>query len=75
MALVAAGEGFALMPGALARMRYPGVVFKEPRDTLPSFDILLLWREDEDRPEILRLIESLRAVSDARADRPKKRSA
>ena len=49
-----------MMPGALARMRYPDVVFKEPQETLPTFDILLLWRDDEDRPEILRLIESIR---------------
>ncbi len=62
MALVAAGEGFGLMPETLARMRYPGVIFKQPQERLPTFDILLLWREDEDRPEILRLIESLRGT-------------
>jgi DNA-binding transcriptional LysR family regulator len=61
LALVAAGEGFAVMPAALARMRFPGVVFKEAKDALPAFDVSLLWREDEDSPEILRLIESLRA--------------
>ena len=61
LALVAAGEGFAIMPAALARMRFPGVVFKEPKDALPTFDVSLLWRDDEDSPEILRLIESLRA--------------
>jgi DNA-binding transcriptional LysR family regulator len=62
LALVAAGEGFGLLPGSLARMRFPGVVFKEPKDVLPTFDISLLWREDEDRPDILRLIELLRGV-------------
>ncbi len=60
LALVAAGEGFALLPGPLARMRFPGVVFKAPEDLLPTFDVSLLWRVDEDSPDILRLIKSLR---------------
>lgn len=60
LALVAAGEGFALLPGNLARMRFPGVVFREPEDVLPTFDVSLLWRQDEDSPGVLRLIESLR---------------
>lgn len=62
LALVAAGEGFALLPGTLARMRFPGVVFKELEETLPTFDVSLLWRADEDRRDVLRLIESLRGA-------------
>jgi DNA-binding transcriptional LysR family regulator len=69
LALVAAGEGFALMPGTVARMRFPGVVFKEPEETLPTFDVSLLWREEEKSPEILGLIESVRGVPSARAER------
>ena len=67
LALVAAGEGFGLLPETLARMRFPGVVFKKPKDMLPTFDVSLLWREDEDSPDILRLIELLRGVPHAHA--------
>jgi DNA-binding transcriptional LysR family regulator len=69
LALVAAGEGFAVMPLTVARMRFPGVVFKEAQEALPTFDVSLLWREEEDRPEILGLIESLRRVPRVRAER------
>jgi DNA-binding transcriptional LysR family regulator len=75
LALVAAGEGFALLPEYVARMRFPGVVFKEPEDALPTFDVSLLWREEEDRPEILGLIESLRGAGGARAEKLRRRGA
>ncbi len=68
LALVAAGEGFALMPRYIAKVRFPGVVFKELEDALPTLDVSLLWREDEDRPEILGLIESLRVLAPRSAD-------
>jgi DNA-binding transcriptional LysR family regulator len=68
LALVAAGEGFALLPRYIAKLRFPGVVFREIKDALPTLDVSLLWREDEDRPEILRLIESVRAIAPASAD-------
>ncbi len=61
LALVAAGEGFAVLPRYVAKTRFPGVVFKATEEALPTFNVSLLWREDEERPEILRLIESLRA--------------
>jgi DNA-binding transcriptional LysR family regulator len=73
LALVAANEGFAVLPGYVARTRFPGVVFKEPKDALPTFNLSLLWREDEDRPEILRLIESLRGTGGALAEMPRRR--
>jgi DNA-binding transcriptional LysR family regulator len=69
LALVAAGEGFALFPETSRGLRFPGVVFKETEDTLPTFDVSLFWREEEDRPEILRLIESLRGAGGARAEK------
>jgi DNA-binding transcriptional LysR family regulator len=67
LTLVAAGEGFALLPETSRELRFPGVVFKKPEDTLPTFDVSLLWREEEERPEILGLIEFLRAAAGARA--------
>jgi DNA-binding transcriptional LysR family regulator len=73
LALVASGDGFALMPETVARMRFPGVVFKEPEEALPTFDVSLLWRKDEDSPEILALIESLRVVRRVRAERRSRR--
>jgi len=60
LALVAAGEGFALMPQTVAPIRFPGVAFKEAEEALPTFDVSLMWRQEEDCPEVLGLVESLR---------------
>jgi len=46
MALVQAGEGFALLPRCAQLVRPPGVVFKPLADVGASMDIAVCWRTD-----------------------------
>jgi DNA-binding transcriptional LysR family regulator len=53
LGMVAAGEGFAILPAHIRKLNQPGVVFRSAIEELPSFDIYLAWRKDEEDAAVL----------------------
>lgn len=47
LALVASGQGIALMPESLGRVGWPGVVFRSLSGAAPHVDLYLAWRTDD----------------------------
>lgn len=61
--LVAAGEGFAVMPHGLSKLRFPEVVFRRPLERLPDFNLTLIWRKNDRDPETRRFVASARGLA------------
>ena len=55
LSMVAAGEGFALLPAEVRKLNHPGIVFRKSVERLPSFDVYLVWRRDETDATVLKL--------------------
>jgi LysR family transcriptional regulator, benzoate and cis,cis-muconate-responsive activator of ben and cat genes len=60
LSMVAAGEGFALLPVELKKLTPSGIVFRKCVERLPSFDIYLIWRKDETDVTILKMASATR---------------
>ncbi|MDO5697609.1 MAG: LysR substrate-binding domain-containing protein [Dermatophilus congolensis] len=58
LALVAAGVGVALLPESVKAMPFDGVSYIDIPDSA-SVDLALAWRNDDDRPMLLRFIDAL----------------
>ncbi|MEJ8848317.1 LysR substrate-binding domain-containing protein [Variovorax rhizosphaerae] len=63
LALAANGLGFALLAGELARISWPGVVFKPVAEELPTADLYLHVREQAPSPAVARFIEVMREIA------------
>jgi DNA-binding transcriptional LysR family regulator len=70
--LVAAGVGVALVPGSLAQLQRPGVVYRPVSGLAVDMGTWAAWRAAADAPIRDRFLDGLRAV--ARARRPARRA-
>jgi DNA-binding transcriptional LysR family regulator len=61
LALVMAGEGFAILPACAALGSPPGLVFKPLLDVTDGFEVAVCWRSDLHSPLLKPLIECARA--------------
>lgn len=62
LALVLAGEGYALVPECAAVGAPPGVVFRKLKDVDDAFDVAACWRRDLASPFIEPFIEAARVA-------------
>ena len=67
MALVLAGEGYAIVPACAAAGAPTGVVLRPLRDTTERFDVAACWRRDLASPLVDPFVAVARAVSRSRA--------
>jgi len=65
--LVAAGVGVALVPGSLAQLRRPGVVYRPLSGAPVDMGMWAAWRTGDESPVRERFVRALRAVARARA--------
>jgi DNA-binding transcriptional LysR family regulator len=62
LALVLAGEGYAIVPACAAVGAPPGVVFRPLKDVEDAFDVAACWRRDVDSPFIEPFVTAARAT-------------
>jgi DNA-binding transcriptional LysR family regulator len=68
LALVKAGLGLALVPRAAMALRYEGVVFRPLRGaSARPVELHLVWKEGNDNPALVRLLEEIAPVEQAPA--------
>ena len=63
MALVLAGEGYAIVPACAAAGAPTGVVLRPLQDVPESFDVAACWRRDLASPLVDPFVAAARAVS------------
>jgi DNA-binding transcriptional LysR family regulator len=63
LGLVAAGCGLAVVPGSVARIVFPGVVFRPIRESDANVDVIAAWLDESDNPAKVKFIAELRAFA------------
>jgi DNA-binding transcriptional LysR family regulator len=64
VAFVACGLGVALVPSTTRRMRLPGVVYRDLRETIPLTDIALVWNGETASTLVTRMVDVVRATAE-----------
>lgn len=59
LGLVAAGLGIAIMPQSVSLLNVSGVVFHHLPDLTENFELSVVWREDDTRPLVQRVIQEI----------------